>query len=127
MSDDLPTFSAMQDAPDLERERALIFQSDYPAELVDPADVLGDERWDGMSRSAALRGSDAFDDFAFAWGWEMNRQQRAEALASVALDRAMTSIIGPASDSVLVPPDPEEVAARTKAARLARTRGWQRG
>lgn len=124
MSLDIPSLWAAKDAPDDEREQALALQSTLPADLVDPADVLGDEEWSAEVQEDYLAsGERALAKFRSTWEWGMTPQQRASALARVALDREMNAFIDAASGLAVKPPvDPEEFAAGVRERRAERAR-----
>lgn len=124
MPPDVPSLWAAKDAPDDEREQALAMQASLPADLVNPADVLGDEAWNAALQEDYLaHGDRALAGFRSAWEWGMTPQQRADALARVALDREMNAFIDAASGLAVKPPvDPEEFAAGVRERRAERAR-----
>jgi hypothetical protein len=124
MPQDFPSFQQMYDATDDEREQALALQASLPSDYTQPADALGDDMWAEMvRRDAANLGSAAEEDFRFRWDWEMTPQQRAAALADVALQREMNAFIDKASGMAAKPPvDPVEFAAGVRERRAERAR-----
>lgn len=122
--DTIPTFAQMQDAPDDERVAALTMQASLPADFVSPADALGDDVWQqALMDDIANGGDEAAAMFRAEWNWMMTPQQRAGALARVALQREMDAFIQAATDASAKPPvDPVEYADRVRAARLERAR-----
>lgn len=124
MTEVFPNFPQMYDATDAERSEALALQAFLPSEYTRPADALGDDVWDTLVRQdAAHFGAEAENDFRYRWNWEMTPQQRAAALADVALQREMNAFIEQASSAAVKPPvDPMEFAAGIRARRAERAR-----
>lgn len=124
LTDGLPLFSQMPDAPDDERVSALMLQASLPADYTQPADALGDDVWESLVQQDLAGGGEmATADFRARWDWEMTPQQRADMLANVALEREMKAYIDAASDAAAKPPvDPGEFAGRIAAARMERAR-----
>jgi hypothetical protein len=110
--------------PDEARPYVLADQASLPSDLVSPADALGEARWKELvDADWRGQGANALGDFRFAWDWGMTEQQRAEALATVALDREMDKLIGGVADAAVRPPvDPGEFAGRMIEARMERAR-----
>ena len=85
MSDEIPSISRSWDLPDDDRAAVLMEQATLPSDLVNPADALGDERWQAMVDEDLLgMGGNALADFRYGWDWGMTPAQRASALADVA-------------------------------------------
>lgn len=124
MPQDVPSLWAAKDAPDDEREQALALQASLPSDLVSPADVLGDEQWGAaLQEDFMANGENALAKFQSMWEWGLTPQQRAAALADVALQREMTAFIDGASGLAVKPPvDPEEFAIAIRERRLTRAR-----
>lgn len=120
----IPSLWASKDAPDDVREQALAMQASLPADLVNPADVLGDEAWGTALQEDFLAGGEnALANFRSVWGWSMTPQQRADALAGVAMQREMDAFIDKAADMAAKPPvDPEQFAATIRELRAERAR-----
>lgn len=123
MLTDFPTFAQAQDAPDDERIAALAMQASLSADLVDPADALGDEAWAQMVMAdAANGGAEALAGFRAQWNWEMTPQQRADMLSRAVMDREMKAFIN-ASAVPRPVVDPLEFADGVRASRMERARG----
>jgi len=122
--DELPNISRDWDLPDDDRAYELARQASLPAELVNPADALGDDEWKRRVDEDVLgMGENAAIDFGYEWNWEMTPGQRASALADVALRREVASFVDEASSLVAKPPvDPMEFAAKTRERRAERAR-----
>ena len=121
---DIPSLWAAKDAPDDVREQALAMQATLPADLVNPADVLGDETWGSALQEDLLAGGEnALANFRSVWEWSMTPQQRADAIARVAAQREMDAFIDKAAGMAAKPPvDPEKFAATIRETRAERTR-----
>jgi hypothetical protein len=124
MPTDIPSLWAAKDAPDDVREQALAMQAFLPADLVNPADVLGDETWGSALQEDFLAGGEnALANFRSVWEWNMTPQQRADALAGVELQREMGAFIDKAAGMAAKPPvDPESFAATIRETRAERAR-----
>ena len=125
MPDGIPSLAASWGGADDERAEALAMQASLPSDLVAPAEALGDDRWKAMvDADVAGGGENALEEFRFGWDWGgLTVQQKADMLATAALDREMKAYIGAASDAAAKPPvDPEEFAGRVAAARMERAR-----
>ena len=124
MSDELPNVSRDWDLPDDDRAYELARQASLPAELVNPADALGDDEWKRRVDEDILgMGENAVIEFGYEWNWEMTPGQRASALADVALRREVASFVDDASSLAAKPPvDPMEFAAKTRERRAERAR-----
>ena len=120
----IPSLWTSKDAPDDVREQALAMQASLPADLVNPADALGDEAWGTALQEDFLAGGEnALANFRSVWEWSMTPQQRADALAGVAMQREMDAFIAKAADMAAKPPvDPEEFAATIREMRAERAR-----
>lgn len=121
---DIPSLWAAKDAPDDVREQALAMQATLPADLVNPADVLGDETWGAALQEDLLAGGEnALANFRSVWEWSMTPQQRADAIARVAAQREMDAFIDKATGMAAKPPvDPEKFAATIRETRAERAR-----
>lgn len=121
---DVPNISAEWGAPDVDRAYVLADQATLPSDLVSPPDALGDARWDELVKADWQGlGANALEDFQSEWDWGMTVQQKADALASVALGRELDAFIGSASDAAARPPvDPGEFAGKVAEARMERAR-----
>lgn len=124
MSDEIPSISRSWDLPDDDRAAVLMEQATLPSDLVNPADALGDGRWQAAVNEDIMgMGENALADFQYGWDWGMTPAQRASALADVALQREVDSFVDEASTFATKPPvDPEEFAAGVRAARAERAR-----
>lgn len=124
MTPDVPSLWAAKDAPDDEREQALALQASLPSDLVNPSDALGEEQWNAaLQEDFMANGENALAKFQSTWDWGLPLQQRAAALADVALQREMTAFIDGASGLAVKPPvDPEEFALAIREHRLTRAR-----
>lgn len=125
MPDEIPSISRSWDLPDDDRAIVLMEQATLPSDLVNPADALGDERWQAtVDEDLMGMGEDALADFQYGWDWEMTPAQRASALADVALQREIDSFVDEASNLAAKPPvDPQEFAAQVRERRAERARG----
>lgn len=121
---DVPSLWAAKDAPDDERGQVLASQALLPSDLVNPAEVLGDETWNSaLADDIVTGGENALADFQSAWEWSMTPQQRADAIANVVFQREMDSFIDRASGMAAKPPvDPVEYAAGIRKRRAERAR-----
>lgn len=121
---DVPNLSASWDATDDERGFILADQASLPSDMVNPADALGDARWQSLVDADILgQGEAPLADFQYSWDWEMTPQQRAAMLADVAFDREMTALIDEASGLAAKPPvDPVEFADAIRERRAGRAR-----
>lgn len=121
---DVPSLWASKDAPDDVREQVLAMQASLPADLVNPADVLGDETWGAALQEDFLAGGEnALANFRSVWEWNMTPQQRADAIARIAMQREISAFIDKAAGMAAKPPvDPEEFAATIREMRAERAR-----
>lgn len=125
MPDEIPSLAASWGGTDDDRVDALAMQAALPSDLVAPAEALGDDRWKAMVDADVIGGGEnALDEFRFGWDWGgLTLQQKADMLATAALDREMKAYIGAVSEAAArAPVNPEEFAGRVAAARQERAR-----
>ena len=124
MLDEIPSLAASWGGADDERALALAAQASLPSDLVAPAEALGEDQWKAMVDADVIGGGEnALEEFRYGWDWGMTLQQKADMLATAALDREMKAYIRGASDAAVKPPvNPEEFAGKVVASRMERAR-----
>lgn len=125
MENDIPSLAASWGGDDEERAYVLATQASLPSDLVNPAEVLGDDKWNEMlSEDLSDGGRDSINEFRFGWDWGgLTIQQKANMIATAAFNREMNTYIGTASDAAVKPPvDPVAFAGTVVEARAARAR-----
>ena len=118
---DIPAYSQVQDQDDMVRRLALSFQANETADMVDPADVYGDEEWSQRMLADPTGGKAALGNFENEWNWGMTPAQRAKALADTAFRREMDALVDASVGEAVRPRvDPVEYARQVAARRNGR-------
>lgn len=121
------SFRGLADSGDDEREQGLQFIAQANADMVDPSEVYGADRWQSMVIGDLYGGMAAQAQFAEDWTLGMTPSQRAAAVAKVSFDEHMGALVnefaGLAASTKDVG-DPLEFARQVAVSRYARRRTY---